>query len=43
MVDRCDKLIACYNGDTSGGTYNCVQYAKKKGKEIIVIDPTKAY
>lgn len=42
MVDRCDKLIACYNGDKSGGTYNCIQYALSKGKEIITIDPTKA-
>lgn len=42
MVDRCDKLIACYNGDLSGGTYNCVKYAQEKGKEIITIDPTKA-
>jgi len=32
------KLIACYNGDTSGGTYNCIKYAEKQGKEII-IDP----
>ena len=39
MCDKCDKLIAIYNGDTSGGTYNCVSYAKSIGKEIIVINP----
>ena len=39
MCDKCDKLIAIYNGDTSGGTYNCVSYAKSIVKEIIVINP----
>ena len=42
MVDHCDKLIACYNGDLSGGTYNCVKYAQDQNKEIIVINPNKA-
>jgi uncharacterized phage-like protein YoqJ len=41
MVDHCDKLIAVYDGDTTGGTFNCVQYAKSIGKEIILIDPNK--
>ena len=39
MVDRCDKLIACWNGDLSGGTYNCIQYAEKINKKVIRIDP----
>lgn len=39
MCDKCDVLLACYNGDGSGGTYNCIQYAKRNGKEIIIIDP----
>ncbi len=39
MCDRCDKLIAVYNGDTSGGTFNCVQYAIGAGKDIYYIDP----
>jgi uncharacterized phage-like protein YoqJ len=38
IVDNSDKIIACFDG-TTGGTYNCVQYAKQRGKEIIVIDP----
>ena len=41
MTDRADKVIACFDG-TTGGTYNCVQYAKQLGKEIIVIDPKLA-
>ena len=40
MVDNCDLLIALYNGDKSGGTANCVKYAKKKQKNIVVIEPT---
>lgn len=39
MVDNSNILIACWNGDTSGGTYNCISYAKKQGKEIYVINP----
>lgn len=38
MVDNCDVLIAVWDG-TSGGTGNCVQYAKRKGREIIQISP----
>lgn len=41
MVDRCQILIACFDG-SKGGTYNCIEYAKSIGKEIILIDPTKA-
>lgn len=39
MTDRCDILIAIYNGDTSGGTFNCIQYAKSIDRQIIYIDP----
>lgn len=38
MVDRCDKLIAIWDG-TSGGTGNCVAYAQQIGKSIIRINP----
>ncbi len=42
MTNRCDCLVACYNGDLSGGTYNCIKHAESIGKKIIVIDPRKA-
>ena len=42
MVDNCNMLIAVWDG-TSGGTENCIKYAKKKGRDIIYIDPKKAY
>jgi uncharacterized phage-like protein YoqJ len=35
MVDRCDSLMALWNGDITGGTANCVVYAEKKGKPIV--------
>lgn len=38
MVDRCDKLIAVWDG-TPGGTGNCVNYARNIKKEIIIINP----
>lgn len=38
MVDRCDILLAVWDGST-GGTGNCVNYAKSQNKQIVVIDP----
>lgn len=37
MVEHCDKLVAVYNGDKFGGTYNCIQYAEHVKKPIIYI------
>ena len=37
MVDNADVVIAVWNG-TSGGTKNCVDYAQKIGKKVVVID-----
>lgn len=38
MVDRANVVLACFDG-TSGGTKNCVDYAKNLNKEIIIINP----
>ena len=38
MVDNSDKVLAVWDG-TPGGTRNCVEYAKEKGKEIYRIYP----
>jgi len=38
MVDLADKVIAVWDG-SPGGTANCVQYAIKRNKEIILITP----
>jgi uncharacterized phage-like protein YoqJ len=38
MVDNSDIVIAVWDG-SKGGTYNCVKYAEKLGKKIIVINP----
>lgn len=39
MVDSCDKVIAVYDGK-KGGTKFTVDYAFKRGKQIIIIDPS---
>lgn len=38
MVDNSDLVIAVWDG-TNGGTGNCVNYAKKMNKKIIIINP----
>lgn len=38
MVDRCNKLIAVWDG-TPGGTGNCVKYAEHHNIDIIFINP----
>jgi uncharacterized phage-like protein YoqJ len=41
LVDHCDLLIAVIKPqETSGGTYNCLQYAKSVSREMITIDPS---
>jgi uncharacterized phage-like protein YoqJ len=41
MTDRCDTLIAVWD-QSSGGTANCIAYAKSVVRDIIYIDPRKA-
>ena len=38
MVDTADVLVAVYDGKP-GGTHNTVEYAKKRNKKIIIINP----
>ena len=38
MVDRSDAVIAVWDGK-SGGTANCIRYAKQNKKTIYYIDP----
>lgn len=41
MVDHCDNVIAVIKpNEISGGTYNCVEYAKSVKRPIYYIDPT---
>lgn len=39
MVDRCDYVIAGFDGVTKGGTASTVAYAKRRGKRILTIPP----
>ncbi len=38
MLQRCDRLIAVYDGKSDGWTMNAIEYAKENGKEIIIIE-----
>lgn len=38
MVDYSSMVMALYTDGYRGGTHNCVEYAKKQGKKIEVID-----
>lgn len=38
MVDRADEVLAFWDG-SNGGTGSCIDYAKKKGKKITIINP----
>lgn len=40
MVDRADQVLAVWNGDKKGGTWNCVNYALKKKVPVYHINPT---
>lgn len=39
MVDHADLVIAVWTGKKTGGTAECVKYAKKVNKRIIQINP----
>ena len=39
MVDNSEVVVCCYDGK-SGGTAYTVDYAKKKAKTVIQINPT---
>ena len=38
MVDNCDLLVGVWDG-TSGGTKNCIDYARKKKTSVLIINP----
>ncbi len=38
MVDRCARVLAVFNG-TPGGTKNTIDYAKRRGVEVIYLQP----
>lgn len=42
LVDRCDRLLAVWDGGDSSGTADAVAYARSHGREVIVIWPEGA-
>ncbi len=41
MVDHCAHMIAGFDGISKGGTSSTVQYARRKGREILEVSPYK--
>ena len=41
LVDYAACLLAIYNGEWRGGTAMTVRYAKKLGRKIVIIAPSK--
>lgn len=39
MVDNSTALLALWNGDRKGGTFNCIQYAREGCREITNVWP----
>lgn len=39
MVNKSDLVVAFWNGQRHGGTYNCIQYAICKNKYVLYVDP----
>lgn len=39
MVNNSDYVIGVHDGSRNSGTYNCIQYARAKNKEITVLNP----
>lgn len=39
MVDHSKYIIAVYDGSESGGTFNCLKYARKQYVHIYILDP----
>ncbi len=39
MVERSDLLLAVYSGISSGGTAYTVNYARRLGRKVIILDP----
>ena len=42
MVDHSDSMLGVFGGYV-GGTRNCLEYAKEKGKKIAIINPGDYY
>lgn len=40
LVNHAGVLLAVYNGEYRGGTAATIRYARKVGREIIILDPT---
>ena len=37
MVDQAEIVYACFDGRQRGGTYATIRYARRKGKEVVIL------
>lgn len=42
MVDKSDLLLGVWDGVKGGGTYECLQYALRKGHHVVMLDPASS-
>lgn len=39
LVEAAEVLLAVYNGERRGGTAATIRYARKMGRQIVILDP----
>ena len=39
LVEAAGSLLAVYNGERRGGTAATVRYARKLGRQVVILDP----
>jgi len=39
MVEACDVLAGVWDGRRTGGTWNCLEDARRVGRELVLVDP----
>jgi uncharacterized phage-like protein YoqJ len=39
MVEACDVLVGVWDGRRTGGTWNCLEYARQVGRELVLVNP----
>lgn len=39
MVDQADIVYACFDGRQRCGTYATINYARRKGKQVVILKP----
>jgi uncharacterized phage-like protein YoqJ len=43
IVDNSNVIVACWNKQRDGGTFECLRYAKQMNTPVWIIDPTQFF